>query len=112
MKNSAFSGLAANAHRARVTAGGMKKDKTRAYCRRCRHEQVFVRVKIHHRLHLLFSILTLGLWSVSWLALYIGQRLRPWRCEHCSWPRPEFREDEERKAGPGERASEPGPEGG
>ena len=73
----------------------MKKDKTKAYCRCCRHEQIFVRVKTHHRLHLIFSILTLGLWLVGWLATSIMQRLRPWRCEHCSWPRPEFLEDAE-----------------
>ena len=102
MESSAFFHLAANAHQARVTAGGMKKDKTRAYCRRCRHEQIFVRVKIHHRLHLLFSIVTLGLWAVSWLAIFIGQRLRPWRCEHCSWNKPEFAQDRGNSVGVGE----------
>ena len=75
-----------------VVSRRMRKDKTKAYCSRCRHEQVFVRATMHHGLHLLFSILTLGLWAVSWLAIYIGQRLRPWRCEHCNWTKPEFRE--------------------
>ena len=70
---------------------GMKKDKTRAYCRRCRHEQTFVRARMHHGVHLLFTVLTLGLWGVSWLSIYLGQLFRPWRCEHCRWHKPEFR---------------------
>ena len=69
----------------------MKKDKIRAYCRRCRHEQTFVRAQMHHGVHLLFSVLTLGLWAVSWLSIYLGQIFRPWRCEHCRWHKPEFR---------------------
>jgi hypothetical protein len=70
----------------------MKKDKTRAYCPRCRHTQIFVRAKMHHGVHLLFSVLTLGLWAVSWLSIYLGQHFRPWRCEHCRWHKPEFRD--------------------
>ena len=79
---------------------GMKKDKTRAYCRRCRHEQTFVRARMHHGVHLLFSILTLGLWAVSWLSIYLGQLFRPWRCEHCRWHKPEFRDGGEGKDEP------------
>lgn len=74
---------------------GMKKDKTRAYCRRCRHQQTFVRAQMHHGVHLLFSVLTLGLWAVSWLAIYLAHFFRPWRCEHCRWHKPEFRAAEE-----------------
>jgi len=72
---------------------GTTKDKTRAYCIRCRHVQIFVRAQMHHGVHLIFSILTLGLWAVSWFSIYLGQRFRPWRCEHCGWHKPEFRED-------------------
>jgi len=35
-------------------------------------------------------VVTLGLWSVSWVAMCIGNLLRPWRCEHCGWHNPEF----------------------
>ena len=73
---------------------GMKKEKMRAYCRRCRHQQTFVRARMHHRVHLLFSVLTLGLWAVSWLAIYLAHFFRPWRCEHCRWHKPEFRPSE------------------
>lgn len=54
---------------------------------------------MHHGVHLLFSILTLGLWAVSWLSIYLGQHFRPWRCEHCRWHKPEFRAGQE-KDGP------------
>jgi hypothetical protein len=78
---------------------GEKKFKIRAYCRRCRHEQVFVRSKMHHRVHLLFSVLTFGLWAVSWLSIYLGHLYRPWRCEHCGWHKPEFPDDPSKKSG-------------
>jgi hypothetical protein len=38
----------------------------------------------------MLSIFTGGLWLVSWAALCIGKTLRPWRCEHCGWHKPEF----------------------
>ncbi len=71
---------------------GMKKDKTRAYCPRCRHEQVFVRSKIYHGVHAFFTFVTLGLWGVCYAMIGIAQYFRPWRCEHCRWHKPEFRE--------------------
>ncbi len=71
----------------------MKKDKIRAYCLRCRHQQTFVRSQMHHGVHLFFSVITLGLWAVSWLSIYLGHFFRPWRCEHCRWHKPEFSND-------------------
>jgi len=62
-----------------------------AYCARCRHRHIFVRAKINHPIHLILSILTFGLWLISWVAVCIGTILRPWRCEHCGWHKPEFR---------------------
>jgi rubredoxin len=67
-----------------------KKDKVRANCPRCRHRQLFIRATVNHPLHLVLSICTAGLWLVSWLAVCIGSMLRPWRCEHCGWHKPEF----------------------
>lgn len=60
----------------------------RAYCSRCRHTQSFVRNRPNHWLHLGLSILTFGLWAISWISLTIGLRRHPWRCEHCGWQRP------------------------
>lgn len=98
MNNISISGLAEGAASRQSGRVGMNKAKTKAYCRYCRHEQVFVRATMRHGWHLLFSIVTLGLWAVCWLALHIGQRLRPWHCEHCRCDRPDFRSLEERTA--------------
>jgi predicted Zn-ribbon and HTH transcriptional regulator len=68
----------------------MRKDKVRAHCPRCRHQQIFVTARINHPLHLGLTLLTAGLWLISWIALSIGKVLRPWRCEHCGWHKPEF----------------------
>jgi hypothetical protein len=42
-------------------------------------------------MHLLFTVITLGLWLVPWIAVCIAQVMRPWRCEHCGWHKPVFR---------------------
>ncbi len=77
---------------------GMNKAKTKAYCWNCRHEQLFVRATMRHGWHFIFSIVTLGLWAVCWLAMHIGLRLRPWRCQQCESKQPDFRSLEERIA--------------
>ena len=63
----------------------------RAYCAKCRHKQSFVLTQVNHPLHLALTILTLGLWGVSWVAHTIGMVFRPWRCKHCGWNKPNFR---------------------
>jgi hypothetical protein len=68
----------------------MRKDKVRAHCPRCRHQQLFIRAQINHPLHIMLALCTAGLWLVSWAALCIGKVMRPWRCEHCGWHKPEF----------------------
>jgi len=65
-------------------------DRIRGFCPRCRHQQTFERVEIHHGLHLFLTVVTFGLWAVSWLSIYIGCRIRPWRCVQCNWHRPIF----------------------
>jgi len=66
------------------------KDKIRAHCPRCRHQQIFTRATINHPLHLLLSLMTAGLWIISWIAICLGRFMRPWRCEHCGWHTPVF----------------------
>lgn len=36
------------------------------------------------------TVLTLGLWLVSWVAICFGAVFRPWRCTHCGWHDPQF----------------------
>jgi len=66
----------------------MTKERIRGYCPRCGHEQLFTRNKIHHGVHLFLTIITLGLWVVSWVAISIGNQIRPWRCQQCGWYKP------------------------
>jgi len=61
-----------------------------AAMRLCRHRQVFVRAESNHLLNLFLTVLTGGLWLVSWVAVCIGKSMRPWCCEHCGWHEPEF----------------------
>jgi hypothetical protein len=63
----------------------------RAYCSQCRHEHTFVRARHHHGIHFFLSVITCGIWLVAWVAICIGQVMRPWRCEHCGWHKPVFR---------------------
>jgi len=47
--------------------------------------QVFIVAKVNHPLHLFLTLITGGLWLVSWIAFYVGQIRRPWECRHCGW---------------------------
>ena len=68
----------------------MTKNKVRAHCPRCRHQQIFVRANINHGLHVVLVLLTGGLWLVSWAAYFVGYLIRPWRCKQCGCSRPVF----------------------
>jgi rubredoxin len=68
-----------------------RKVEIHAHCPRCGHEQRFVSVETNHLLHLVLTIFTLGLWFVCWISLCVSKLMRPWRCEHCGWHKPEFR---------------------
>jgi len=68
----------------------MTTERLRGYCARCRHQQIFEKSRLHHGFHFLLSVLTCGLWLVSWLSIYIGHRFRPWRCVKCGWHKPQF----------------------
>src|SRR5580658_5304009 len=41
------------------------------YCAHCGHDQLFRSTEIDHPLHLTITVVTFGLWSVSWLSLWI-----------------------------------------
>lgn len=63
-------------------------DRVRAFCYRCDHIQLFKRYYPDHRWHLLLSILTAGLWLVSWASVIVIARVHPWRCQRCDWHLP------------------------
>ena len=68
----------------------MRRNRIRGHCSRCGHSQLFERTQIHHGIHLLLSVLTLGLWVVSWMAIAVGHHFRPWRCLQCGCHKPIF----------------------
>jgi len=68
----------------------MRSDRIRGYCPHCGHHQLFEKSEIHHGVHLFLSIITVGLWLVSWISIVIGHKLRPWRCQQCGWRTPLF----------------------
>jgi len=62
-----------------------------AHCAWCGCERVFLRRRVRHSLHLLATVLTLGLWLVPWLAVCIEGALCPWRCEGCGRHNPDLK---------------------
>lgn len=61
-----------------------------AHCPVCKHRQRFKRIETNHLFHALVTLFTLGIWSISWIALVIGRRLCPWRCAQCNSSEPDF----------------------
>lgn len=53
------------------------------HCWRCERDRQFNRRVVAHRVHLVITIFTLGLWGISWAALTFAQRRKPWRCSVC-----------------------------
>lgn len=73
----------------------------RAYCPRCRHLQPFLRAEFDWKLHILMTVVTVGVWSVCLISAIAKRLIWPWRCEHCGWHEPDFRSPAERTAGVG-----------
>jgi hypothetical protein len=71
--------------------GKMSNKRIRAHCSQCRDERIFGAPAINHRLQIILSILTMGLWLPVYGAITINATLRPWRCLTCGWHKPEFR---------------------
>jgi hypothetical protein len=86
----------------------MRSDRIRGYCPHCGHHQLFEKSEIHHGVHLFLSIITVGLWLVSWISIVIGHKLRPWRCLQCGWHTPLFGA---REPAPGTEKADRVPEG-
>lgn len=55
-----------------------------AYCSFCESEQIFRRSSFRHGLHITLSVLTLGVWLISYAALWWRWRITAgWRCTEC-----------------------------
>lgn len=75
----------------------MTKDRIRGYCPRCGHDQLFEKGHVHHGVHLFLTVITLGIWLVSWASIYFYHQLRPWRCQQCGWNKPLPRSQRDRE---------------
>ena len=61
----------------------MPSDKQRLVCDHCGTKELFYRSRVNHPLHIALSILTGGLWLISYIALMVGQPFQPWICSAC-----------------------------
>lgn len=50
-------------------------------CRACGRQQIVIRKGANHVLHLILSVLTMGLWLLVWLGSVI--RFGGWSCSAC-----------------------------
>jgi hypothetical protein len=55
----------------------------RFHCKRCEGTRIFKKATVRHSLHLALSVVTGGLWLVSWASLVIGNVVEPWICCKC-----------------------------
>lgn len=53
------------------------------YCQTCGRQSMFVKPRINHVLHLILTIVTIGLWSLVWLTLGIVNAVKGPRCQVC-----------------------------
>src|SRR5262245_57006289 len=69
------------------------------WCEACGEYHRFVRTRVPHRLHLVLTIVSAGLWSISWLADFIHARIFGLRCSTCgARVKPNPKEDSETAA--------------
>lgn len=54
-----------------------------SYCSWCAQERTFRRRTADHGLHLILTVVTLGLWGVAWFSIWWGERRLHWRCQGC-----------------------------
>lgn len=52
-----------------------------AYCPQCEDQVRITRQTPNHLLHLVLSVVTMGLWVIVWAMLAMEKR--PWRCSAC-----------------------------
>jgi hypothetical protein len=52
-------------------------------CGSCGRPRVFRRPRIHHSLHFMLALGTLGIWLSAWGVAIILQTFKPWSCTVC-----------------------------
>jgi DNA-directed RNA polymerase subunit RPC12/RpoP len=54
-----------------------------AECSYCRSKRLFTKSGPSHVLHLILSVLTVGLWLPVWVIIVVLGALTPYRCQSC-----------------------------
>ncbi|KRE00066.1 hypothetical protein ASE63_08160 [Bosea sp. Root381] len=55
----------------------------RAYCRTCEAPVLATKQKPAHVLHLLLTLVTLGVWLIVWIVLTLIASMKSYRCPTC-----------------------------
>ena len=61
-----------------------------AFCPTCGRQSLFQRPGINHVLHLILSLVTVGLWVIVWLILVATNSAKKPRCATCGMEMPTF----------------------
>ena len=61
----------------------MGEHRTSAYCEQCEEQRLCIKQSPNHILHLLWTILMLGLWLVVWIIITVRSQDNPFRCSVC-----------------------------
>jgi hypothetical protein len=56
---------------------------TSHYCATCQRQTLHTKERVNHVLHLILSVLTVGLWLIVWGALGLGNSAERTRCTVC-----------------------------
>lgn len=52
-----------------------------AYCKSCDAQRKVTRPKANHVLHLILTLITVGLWAIVWIGVAV--KIGGWRCDTC-----------------------------
>jgi hypothetical protein len=56
---------------------------TSGWCNVCQQQRMMTKPKINHVLHLILTVITIGLWGLVWLTLAIINMDKSYRCSQC-----------------------------
>ena len=59
------------------------KARAQGFCPACGSDNQISRRTLNHQTQLILTIVTLGLWAIPWLALWLYGKRIPWRCRCC-----------------------------
>jgi hypothetical protein len=69
--------------RKKLKGNKMAQSKIRRFCKDCDQNRLFEKQKPNHILHLILTVLTVGVWFVIWIPLIVISMFKPFRCGEC-----------------------------